>query len=144
MKINWFRFFVLLLMIAGLVYLPACGDDDSSPSNPPANNNPPANDNDDNEPALEKADLLGDWKAPGETAGDTTTTFSFTLEGNNEAKYKVATVVSNMGAAMVKPGTWDLAGTTLILVSPLAEMNGHGEVAGGIQVEINGRTFNKQ
>jgi hypothetical protein len=155
MKSGWFRYLMLLLMIGGLVCLPACDDDDeTTTTNPPANNdnNPPADNDadddadadDDTEPALEKADLIGSWVAPGEPDGDNTVTFSFTLQENDQAAYLKETMTPQVGFALAEPGTWDLAGTTLILVCPIAEMNGNGEVVGGQQVTINGRTYNKQ
>ncbi len=137
----------LLPLVAAVGLGAGCGDSDDEEADAPTTitvtapaDTPPA----DNPPALAKSELYGTWAAPGEVVGADTVTYSFALTANDEALFSEETMTGQVGSVMSVGGTWDLSGTTLILQSSVAAMNGNGTVVGKVQVTINGRTFNKQ
>ncbi len=159
-------------MVSSLAWLPACEDADdtnsggtsgssgsqtpqgsqsqntspqgnSSQSNPGPSNAPPSSSQTE-PPALTKAELVGTWEAPVEDQNGQQVRYSFTLNADGTAMYATTTYGAMSATTGAGPGTWDLGGTTLILISPTPETDGHGAVQNKSQVTINGRTFTKQ
>ncbi len=95
------------------------------------------------------AQMVGTWAAPRESTATSYINYSFSLHADGSVAYTTATD-SKFTAVEQTSGTWVLAGLNLVLSSPVAAMNGAGEVKPltrtweDMQVEINGRTYRKQ
>lgn len=127
------RLLLCLLVAGGLTACESKKSDSSSEGDPPAEGQ-----------TISKRDLLGQWRSATERQGSENVTYIFTLKADDKADYEVSRIGTHVGTTSLQPGSWDLAGTTLILDSPSPEMNGSGDVVGLRQVTINGRAYNKQ